>query len=165
MKPPDRPLHVVRENEIDPDAPPSEEELRAADQLRASLEKGDLPELAEAVRASAHPARLSGERHRAILDRALAAKPAKSNVRYVAFGVASLAAMAASLVLVMRQSEQLAPSASREASAPLAVSRSTAELFPEGIPLTGGTSDRVDRIAYARAQDLRENRFAQWGVR
>ena len=79
-------------------------------------------------------------------------------------GVASLAAMAASIALVMRSSAP-ATSAALEAPPAMAVSRSTAQLFPEGIPVTGGTSDRVDRIAYARAQDLRENRFARWGVR
>jgi hypothetical protein len=155
----------------EPDAPPSEEELRAAERLRASLEPGhaDAPlhpdaELAEAVRSAARPSRLSSERHRTILDRSLAARP-KGRVIYVVFGgVASLAAMAASVALVMR-SNAPRTSAALEAPPAMAVSRSTAQLFPEGIPVTGGTSDRVDRIAYARAQDLRENRFARWGVR
>jgi hypothetical protein len=155
----------------DTDAAPSEEELRAAESLRASLEPGGAhlepdpdAELAEAVRYAARPARLSPERHRRILDRSLAAPP-KGRVIYVVFGgVASLAAMAASMALVMRGT---APStgAALEVAPAMAVSRSTAELFPEGIPVTGGTSDRIDRIAYARAQDLRENRFARWGIR
>jgi hypothetical protein len=81
--------------------------------------------------------------------------------------------MAAGLALVLNaryaDSPRLAApadvAASAAGSSALAVSRSAADLFPEGIPKEGGTSDRVDRIAYARARDLRENRFARWGVR
>jgi hypothetical protein len=154
------------------EAPPSEEELRAAESLRASLEPGHEElrpnpdaELAEAVRAAARPSRLSPEHHQKILDRSMAARP-KSKVIYVVFGsAASLAAMAASVALVMMRGNASTPSAAVEAPAAMAISRSTAELFPEGIPVSGGTSDRIDRIAYARAQDLRENRFARWGVR
>lgn len=45
--------------------------------------------------------------------------------------------------------------------------RSTADLFDATTPFprTGGESARVDRIASARASDLRANRFAAWGVR
>jgi hypothetical protein len=167
MKPPHRPPPVSE----DLDAPPSEEELRAAESLRESLEPGPAregrdpdAEFAEAVRSAARPSRLSTDRHRRLLDRSLAA-PSKGRVIYVVFGgVASLAAMAASVALVMRSAAP-STSAALEARPAMAVSRSTAGLFPEGIPVTGGTSDRVDRIAYARAQDLRENRFARWGVR
>jgi len=177
MKPPDRPPSVSTSppDGDDIDAPPSEEELRAAESLRALLEPGAADvahhpdaELARAVRSAARPAALSPERHRGILDRSLANR-SKGRVIYVVFGgVTSLAAMAASFALVMRQAD--APSsaaavAALEAPPAMALSRSTAQLFPEGIPVTGGTSDRVDRIAYARAQDLRENRFARWGIR
>jgi hypothetical protein len=44
-------------------------------------------------------------------------------------------------------------------------SRSTQELFAEPFPRQGGSSGRVDTIARARASDLRQNRFALWGVR
>jgi hypothetical protein len=179
MKPPHLPP-VSDPPDGDAEAPPSEEELRAAESLRASLEPGHDrahrhpdAELAEAVRSAARPSRLSADRHRRILDRSLADRP-KSRVIYVVFGgVASLAAMAASIALVVRTTAS-SPSAAvagapvgagAEAAPAMAISRSTAELFPEGIPVTGGTSDRIDRIAYARAQDLRENRFARWGVR
>ena len=84
---------------------------------------------------------------------------------YFAFGgVASLVAMAAAVALVIRSQSPEAPVAPGP-KPPMAVSRSTSALFPDGIPAQGGTSDRVDRIAYARARDLRENRFARWGVR
>ncbi|MEZ4293974.1 MAG: hypothetical protein R3B70_03275 [Polyangiaceae bacterium] len=57
-----------------------------------------------------------------------------------------------------------APPAER---APLIASRSTSDLFDATTPFprTGGESARVDRIAGARASDLRANRFAAWGVR
>ncbi len=177
MKPSDRPPLVSTSpfDGDDIDAPPSEEELIAAKSLRALLEPGAAElgqhpdaELAQAVRSAARPAALAPGRHRRILDRSLASR-SKGRVIYVVFGgVASLTAMAASFALVMRQAD--APSsaatvAALEAPPAMALARSTAQLFPEGIPVTGGTSDRVDRIAYARAQDLRENRFARWGVR
>jgi hypothetical protein len=46
-------------------------------------------------------------------------------------------------------------------------SRSAADLFDPTTPFprAGGESARVDRIASARASDLRDNRFAAWGVR
>jgi hypothetical protein len=46
-------------------------------------------------------------------------------------------------------------------------SRSTDDLFDPGaqFPKTGGESARIDRIAMARTTDLRQNRFAAWGVR
>jgi hypothetical protein len=77
--------------------------------------------------------------------------------------------MAAALALVLNARYENSPQAAAPFAAPggssLVASRSAADLFPEGIPRAGGTSDRVDRIAYARARDLRENRFARWGVR
>jgi hypothetical protein len=43
--------------------------------------------------------------------------------------------------------------------------RSTQTLFDAPFPRRGGESARIDRIARARGSDLRENRFARWGVR
>jgi hypothetical protein len=96
-------------------------------------------------------------------------RPRKSKIAFFALGAAASAlAMAAAVALVMRGSALKAPMASRansERARPvLALSRSTAELFPEGISRSGKTTDRVDRIAYARAQDFRRNRFARWGT-
>ena len=116
------------------------------------------------------PRDLDPSRHAQILARALAPRPGK--VRSLAFGgIASLAALAAAFALFMGQRSRPVPTSSLESQAQsaagptVAVSRSTTALFPDGIPATGGTSERVDRIAFARAQDLRENRFARWGVR
>ena len=156
----------------DPDAPPTEEELHAASRLRNALERGEPGakespdwELIQSIRAASSPAPLAQEHHRRILDASLSSKP-KGKVIYLAFGgVASLAAMAAAVALVINQRAPVTSAALAPSRAPMAVSRSTAQLFPEGIPVTGGTSDRVDRIAYARGQDLRENQFARWGVK
>ncbi len=164
QKPPDRP---------EPEDPPSAEELAAAEALRRALERGKASrtrdpdwDLVEAIRAAAAPSSLPSGRQREILDAAMATR-SRGRVIYLAFG--SVAAMAAALALVVRaRYEDSAHSpavAAAYAPAAMAVSRSAADLFPEGIPKAGGTSDRVDRIAYARARDLRENRFARWGVR
>jgi len=163
----------------DPDDPPSADELLAAEALRRALERGSPGhagdedwELVEAIRAAGAPAALPSARQRAILDQAMAKQP-RGRVILLAFG--SVAAMAAALALVLNARYENSPQAAAPAASaviaaasgptPLAVSRSAADLFPEGIPKEGGTSDRVDRIAYARARDLRENRFARWGVR
>jgi hypothetical protein len=166
----------------DPDEPVAEEEREAAEQLRAALERGehgrgDHGELIEALRAASGPESLSARRHDDILSRALgAAGPSASNVVDLAakrrgkvaagaFGaIAAVVAAAAATVLVFRGEEKTA-SVSAAAPSPPAVSRSTSELFSQQFPITGGTTDRIDRIAYARQQDLRENRFLAWGVR
>jgi len=151
----------------DPDDPPSEAELAAAAELRRALERGSSGPvnadwaLVEAVRAASRPAPIAETTHRRIMNKALS-KPTKGRVLYLALGgLASAAAIAAALALVVRGTRP----APEIAAAPAAVCRSAAELFPDGFATTGGTSDRVDRIAYARARDLRENRFAAWGVR
>jgi hypothetical protein len=213
MSPSDRPKPPNKgapQGEFDPDAPPSEDERRAADALRRALdgragalapgEKEDVAapaaELVQSIRAAASPVSLSAERHQQILDRALGAaassardgapeqvggdqRPAtlvrsrdrrsRSKITYLAWGFASsLVAMAAAIALVIR-SESPSPSMAAKASAvprpAFALARSTTDLFSESFPRSGGTTGRVDRIAYARAQDLRENRFARWGTR
>lgn len=54
-----------------------------------------------------------------------------------------------------------------QAAATLKPPRSTADLFDpvEAFGAKGGESGRVDKILTARAADLRNNRFAAWGVR
>ena len=141
-------------------------------------------ELVQSIRAAVTPMSLSEDRHRAMLDRALGAgtggdvRPAdgprarerapRRKVVYLALGTgASLLAMAAAVALVIRSEQRASPMAARASAAPrpvLALARSTTDLFSESFPRSGKTTDRVDRIAYARAQDLRENRFARWGT-
>ena len=72
-------------------------------------------------------------------------------------------ALAASVLLVLwRQAPSTPPTTSLPA---LAVSRSTQALFSDRFAPTGGETARIDRIAMARAADLRDNEFAKWGVR
>jgi hypothetical protein len=90
----------------------------------------------------------------------------------------AVVAMAAGvLLLVGRLGQNNAPAPASVAQAPAATTaherqaritaRSTSDLFDATTPFprTGGESARVDRIASARASDLRANRFAAWGVR
>ena len=81
------------------------------------------------------------------------------------FDAPAVLAMAAAGALFLRVGER-ADSASSLAAAPaLTAPRSAQDLFDEPFPRTGGTSERVDRIASARERELRANRYAAWGVR
>ncbi len=155
-----------------PDAPASEEELTASARLRDALEDpspvlGRSPEadLARSLALSHAPRDIDPKEHRAIVDRAIVegARRAKKRQRgvviRVTFGVSAIVAVAAS-VLFYFNVRGPAPVAME-----LAVTRSTQPLFPERFPQVGGESARIDRIAMARSADLRENRFARWGVR
>jgi hypothetical protein len=172
----------------EPDDPPTDEELRAAENLRRALEARESgaarrdTELVKSLRAAVVPVAISPLRHREILERALEEDrrvvplrpPGRKIVFLAAGGLAGVLAMAAAIAIVVRIQERAPVAASGVASiAPLAgapdgqfaLSRSAAELFPEGIPRSGGTTARVDRIASARTQDLRQNQFARWRTR
>jgi hypothetical protein len=77
----------------------------------------------------------------------------------VSFGVAGALALAAGVALFVGRT--LAPAAP---PVELAHLRSTQPLFDHPFR-SGEGSARVDRIAMARSSDLRDNRFARWGVR
>lgn len=148
----------------DPFAPPSAEEARESERLRRALEAGDashddvrlLRALAAAnePKAPSDPADLAARAARSQRPRAR-----KSNVLFVSFGVATVAAAAAFALFFGASPPAAAPAAER-----FAPSRSTAELFEREFE-QGGTTERIDRIASARAHDLRENRYAMWGAR
>jgi hypothetical protein len=169
----------------DADAPPSEEEVAASDALRRALEDPDAPETAEsdlarALRAAHAPRPIDEASHRAIVERALTAPGAErarqagrgGRVIRVVFGGAAALALAAGVLLAVNVNDRAsAPLASRAAAprSPAAVvelrsARSTQPLFTEPFGATAAAA-RIDRIAMARASDLRENRFARWGVR
>jgi hypothetical protein len=167
----------------DPDAPPSEEELAAANKLRDALErpaaaKGDSggagggdAELAQALSAAWSPRPLGAEEQRALLERALAGHAERDRrarvVVRASFGAGALVALAAGVALFvgnLSRSPQAAPAAPA-AGVALVSTRSTQALFPAPFARAGGETARVDRIAMARAADLRENEFARWGVR
>jgi hypothetical protein len=155
----------------DPDAPPSEEELAEANKLRDALANpagahADA-ELARALSAAWSPRDLAPGDHRALLDRALAGHASRSRrarVVRISFGAGALAALAAAFALVVGKGHD-AREARPSAAAAFVATRSTQPLFSEPFASTGGQTARVDRIAVARAADLRENEFARWGVR
>lgn len=148
----------------DPDAPVSEEERAEAERLRAALEDPSVPhadaELARALAASHNPRDLTPQHHRELVARALPRR--RAVVIRVAFGASAVLAAAAVALLVLGGG----PGGGSPSQPPsLAVSRSTQPLFPDPFARTGGETTRIDRIALARAADLRDNEFAKWGVR
>ena len=154
----------------DPLAPPSEAEIVESERLRDALEgTGEHPDalLARALRTANTPAPLTGERADQLAPK-LALPRRSSNVVYVAFGAVAAAAMAAAatamLFVAPVEREPAAASAVSVPNPTLAQSRSTSALFHEKFA-TEDTSDRIDRIAAARARELRQNRYAQWGLR
>jgi hypothetical protein len=157
---------------LDPDAPPSEEELAEANKLREALEDPssthDDAGLARALSAAWSPADLRPDDHRAIVDRALARRAARRRrarlVTRVSFGAGALVALAAGVALVAGNLSTPSPP-TRAASVALVPTRSSQALFPEPFAISGGETARVDRIAMAREADLRDNEYARWGVR
>lgn len=154
----------------DPLAPPTEEEIAESARLRDALEgKGHHPsaELARALRAAAHPAELRQLDAERVASRVLGRRASRARVVAVAFGSVATAAvaLAASWFLVIAPALRDGHGAElAERAQALAVSRSTAAMFPEKFE-PGATTARVDRIALARSRELRSNRYALWGVR
>jgi hypothetical protein len=168
--------------EVDPDAPASEEEIAAAEELRLALEdpsrKSDDADLARALSLAHQPREIPQSVHEVLVAKSLdkmAAKHAnragraaeRGRVIRVAFGAAAAFAVAAGVLFALQfGSYSPVPQASEVATSPVALVqvRSTAPLFHE--PFNAATpSARVDRIALARSDDLRENMYAQWGVK
>jgi hypothetical protein len=159
------------ESDLGPDAPPTEDELREARALAEALESPagataaseDATFLrAVAIAEGTGVADLDPEKNARLVERALTRaaapeKPREGRVIRVAFGAVTALSLAAAVVfaVVGAPKSELPPT--------LAQSRSTQELFRE--PFHGEASARIDRIAMARSSDLRENRFARWGVR
>jgi hypothetical protein len=155
--------HMIATALEDPLAPPTEAELVEAARLRVALEQAQAHEDADLLRGlgAAFGAGAATAPAEATLGRAFE-KPARSNVIYRAFGVASLALAAAAATWLMVGSSGKNPA---EAPAPSAFAepRSTAPLFNERFE-TQSTTARMDLIASARGRELRGNRFAAWGV-
>ncbi|HEX2872438.1 MAG TPA: hypothetical protein VHP33_14315 [Polyangiaceae bacterium] len=165
----------------DPLAPPSEEELIESARLRDALDQGTPDADAALLRALGAPfaAPAAPPSEGAAVERALQAalepqpqeaqqaEPAgparRSNVVYAVFGAGSaLLAAAAAAVLFVGTMRSSAPAPARAAA--YAEPRSTASLFTDRFE-TGDTTARMDLIASARSRDLRDNRYAAWGVR
>ncbi len=142
----------------------SDEERAAASALAAALDRPSGHADATFLRAVAlahAPTALEQREHEALISRALTRPRAAdrgSVVRRVSFGVAAALSVAAALALLVRTSPT--PTGPTR----LAAARSTQALFDQPFQ-AGAASARIDRIAVARQADLRDNRFAQWGVR
>jgi hypothetical protein len=157
-----------RNRHDDPDAPATEQERAAADDLRAALEdprrSNEDADLARALSSAWSPRDLASEEHRALVERALDRRKTvrrSGRVIRISFGVSAVVALAAGVLLVLRNPRL----DETHVAVGLAVSRSTQPLFPDRFAPAGGQTARIDRIAMARAADLRDNEFAKWGVR
>jgi hypothetical protein len=176
------------------DAPSTNAEERAAALLRDALEPSGsaartaarlalegsheeaLADLARALRSAHRPAALEPARNEALVARALERRPRRAATRRLVpvtmSALAAVAALAAGVVFSFRAKDSTpaasAPAAQMaRANLSLIRVRSTDDLFDPAAPFPreGGESARIDRIAMARAADLRANRFASWGVR
>ncbi len=156
----------------DPMAEPSREERRAASELRDALaNRTDHPDvaLAEALRSAAAPQPVSelvsARAARAAIDSgsATSAGGGKRSRVVVAF-IGSALAAAAAFAIAVNIPRGPTPTGPTAAQPDLAQARSASELFSQKFE-RHQTSSRVDRIARARARDLRANRYAAWGVK
>jgi hypothetical protein len=168
---PRKPKHL--EEVLDPDAAATEDELARAEALRDALDdasqSSEDAELLRALALAESPRPLAEAAQDALVANALKGMDArqaraKSDQRgvvvRVTFGAAALVAAAAAVVLVVGRSGSLDGGATPE----LAHVRSTQALFDQPFE-RGQASARADRIAVARTADLRQNRFARWGVK
>ena len=158
------------------DAPATPAEREAAQRLREALEHPrtddrDEPEIEvlDALTSAHRPRGIDPLRNELLITRALKRSSQGTGSRrvfpIVTAAVLGVAAMAAGIALYLRPITDKPIAAS--AAPTLQRSRSTADLFDAATPFprVGGESARVDRIANARAAELRDNRFALWGVR
>lgn len=149
----------------DPFAPASAEELVESERLRQALDDhGDHEDarLARALSAAFAP-NLDPPRREPKLT---AAQPPKRVGRVIFYrfgGVAAALAVAAAVFLRLVPANRESATAPDLAALALAQSRSTAALFHADS--AGAPSERIDRIASVRSRDLRDNRYALWGVR
>jgi hypothetical protein len=158
----------------DPLAPATEEELAESARLRDALAQGAPHEAVltlAMLRASFEGSDASQPLLESTVEQAVhdalgvpapapAAPKPRANVVFAVFGATSAALAAAALLLLF------VGTASRSAPEQVSLNRprSTTPLFSERFD-TEGTTARMDAIASARSRDLRDNRFASWGVR
>jgi hypothetical protein len=144
---------------LDPLAEPSADERARANRLRAALETGSADPDAELARALAVAFRPAPADAGALATRraVLSALP-RSKVIAVTLAATAALSLAAGVALV------LSPAArDRGVEVELAESRSLSPLFAHERDTT--ESERLDRIVTVRSRELRDNRFATWGVR
>jgi hypothetical protein len=154
----------------DPFAPATAEEIRESERLRRALDEGDESHagarLAHALRAAVEPGAESApvERHaRTAASPTLPNAGKRGNVVYASFGALAVAA-AAGFALFVAGTGSEEPETAAVARPALVQSRTTGPLFAAPFE-PGQTTARIDRIAELRGRELRENRYAKWGVR
>ena len=149
----------------DPFAPPTPEEQAAAARLRDSFESDPLVTL---LRSAYTPSTLRPRVELGVRETALARQPNRPGLQsrrlaQSAWGVFAVAA-AAALWLIAKSNGMLdASQYSMQRSNTLAVSRSTDSLFAKPFALSSH-SERIDKIAQVRSRELRDNRYAIWGL-
>jgi hypothetical protein len=179
----------------DADAAPTKAERARAEIFRVELDtearrgakaegQSDEAAIAGALRAAWAPRPIDPLKNEALIAQAMrkgaGAQIQRPRGRVISFTMVSIGAMAAVAagIFLFAGRVDLEGGASKTAAAPPAApmtsaqasfipARSAADLFDAATPFprTGGESARIDRIASARASDLRANRFAAWGVR
>lgn len=148
----------------DPFAEPSDEEIAESERLRRALDgEGEHPDadLARALSLAHAPRELEPGQSRHLARQALTRR---SNVIYVVFGAAATLVAAAAVVMLFLFPASKSAAPAMQPAEKLAVSRSTVSMFNKKFD-TADTTARIDRIASARARDLRQNQYAMWGVR
>lgn len=150
----------------DPLGPASIDEIRAAEATRMSLETDPL---VMALRAAHHPAPLEPTAQRQRIEAVVGARrvPRTSAVQAKKvwfWSTTSIAAAAGFWFYLSSESPQMTLKPAPLARLELAHCRTTQPLFNGPFENTRA-SQRIDRIAQVRAQDLRDNRYALWGVK
>ena len=167
---PARHEQLLSEALLDPFAPASPEELVESERLRRALDgHGDLDHqdfiLARALAAAHAPQAVPSSTLETAAGKAQPPQPPRgARVLLVRFGSVVAALAAAAAVLFSFGSQPSRSPAPDLQALTLAQSRSTAPLF-RAVATVGAPSTRIDRIASVRERELRENRYALWGVR
>jgi hypothetical protein len=165
-------LDAIVKRALGDEASVTRAERAAADRLRAELEGTAEVRVSaplHALRLAARPTEIAPERNEMLIAAAFRrARGRMAAVRRIApvtmAALAGVAALAAGVALFVGKAGAPPPGA---ATAALVHARSADDLFDPATPFprTGEESARIDRIAGARARDLRKNRFTAWGVR
>ncbi len=126
--------------------------------------------LARALRLAFSPPAIAPLTSERLLKPALSQPTRRGNVRLLFATTTVLAALAAAFVGLWLSSDPAQTRSARlddaRAALPMIPVRSTEALFEplDAFPRTGGASERIDKISASRGAELRNNRFAAWGI-
>ncbi|MFC1641753.1 hypothetical protein ACFL5O_03550 [Myxococcota bacterium] len=169
---PSRHAEILAQATENPGSLPSPSERRRASQLACSLEHpavqfgGDSSglspvDLVGALRAGYDPSPVGDVDHRSLVAASFRRSARHRVVRRALGGTAAtLAAAAIATLLLQIHGPTVQPASG---PSPAVTSRSAAHLFGSEFGVRG-TTQRMDRLAQARARELRKNRFAIWGI-